>query len=62
MAQTVEDVLSRRLRATFLNAKAAIESAEKVASIMKRVLKKSDQWEKKEILGYKKVAGSYLVN
>ena len=61
MAQTVEDVLSRRLRATFLNAKAAIESAGKVAALMKSVLKKSDLWEKKEILIYKKVAGSYVV-
>lgn len=61
MALTVEDVLSRRLRATFLNAKAAIESAEKVAAVMKSVLKKSELWEKKEILGYKKVANSYVV-
>ena len=61
MAETVEDVLSRRLRATFLNAKAAIESAEKVAAVMKNIFQKSDQWEKKEILRYKKVASSYLV-
>ncbi len=60
MALTVEDVLSRRLRATFLDARAAIESAEKVAAIMKSVLKKSDLWEKKEILGFKKIANSYL--
>ena len=61
MAQTVEDVLSRRLRATFLDAKAAIASAPKVAELMKGVLQKSDPWEKKEILGYQKVANSYVV-
>ncbi len=61
MAHTVEDVLSRRLRATFLNAKAAIESTEKVAAVMKNILQKSDPWEKKEILKYKKVASSYVV-
>ncbi len=61
MARTVEDVLSRRTRATFLDAKAAIGSAEKVAALMRSILGKSDKWEKKEILRYKKVAGSYVV-
>ncbi len=60
LARTVEDVLSRRTRATFLNARAAIESTEKVASLMRNILGKSDKWEKKEILRYKKVAESYV--
>lgn len=60
MARTIEDVLSRRLRVTFLDAKAAIESAEKVAATMRSVLKKSEKWEKREILRFKKVASSYL--
>ena len=62
MARTVEDVLSRRTRATFLNAKAAIESAEKVAGLMRVILRKSTQWEQKEILRFKKVASSYAVD
>lgn len=61
MAQTVEDILSRRLRATFLNAQAALESAEKVAELMKKTMKKSDEWVKKEIVRFKKVVSSYIV-
>ena len=61
MALRVEDVLSRRLRAVFLNAQAAYDSTEKVAALMKNILKKSDEWEKKEILGFKKIAKSYIV-
>lgn len=62
MAIRVEDVLSRRLRATFLNAKAAFESTEKVAALMRKYLNKSQQWEQKEILGFKKIAKSFIVD
>ena len=62
MAETVEDVLSRRTRATFLNAQAALESSEKVAVLMKKILQKSDQWKEKEIARFKKVVSSYIVN
>ncbi|HET8549268.1 MAG TPA: glycerol-3-phosphate dehydrogenase C-terminal domain-containing protein, partial [Bryobacteraceae bacterium] len=34
MARTIEDVLARRTRALFLNARASIESAGRVAAIM----------------------------
>ena len=40
MAETVEDVLSRRTRATFLNAQAALDATKKVAALMKKTLKK----------------------
>ena len=45
MAQTVEDVLARRVRVLFLDAKAAIEVAPKVASIMAKEMNKPKEWE-----------------
>ena len=36
MARTVEDVLARRLRALFLDARAAVDMAPKVAALMGR--------------------------
>ena len=38
MARTIEDVLARRIRILFLDAKAAIEAAPKVAEIMAQEL------------------------
>jgi len=41
-AQTVEDVLARRTRLLFLNAKAAIAAAPTVAAIMAKELEKTN--------------------
>jgi glycerol-3-phosphate dehydrogenase len=61
MARTVEDVLARRLRILFLNAKAAIELAPKVAEIMKQELGKDKAWQTEQIKSFKEVAKNYLV-
>ncbi|MBL7763223.1 MAG: glycerol-3-phosphate dehydrogenase/oxidase [Chitinophagaceae bacterium] len=60
MCMTVEDALSRRTRALLLDAKAAIESAPVVASIMAREMKKDAQWEKDQVAQFNAVAKNYL--
>jgi glycerol-3-phosphate dehydrogenase len=61
MARTVEDVLARRTRILFLDAKAAIESAPKVAAIMAKELDKNEDWQAQEIESFNKVAQNYCV-
>jgi len=45
MARTVEDVLSRRLRALLLDARASVEMAPRVAGLMAEELGRDDTWE-----------------
>jgi glycerol-3-phosphate dehydrogenase len=56
MAETVEDVLARRTRALFLNARAAMECAPRVASVMARELDRPVR----EIDSFMAVARNYL--
>ena len=62
MALTVEDILSRRLRLLFLDAKAAIEIAPTVASIMASELKKDKSWEEMQVKKFKTIANRYVLN
>lgn len=61
MARTVDDVLSRRTRALFLNAKAAIAIAPRVVAILARELNQDEQWIAKELQSFEKLAEGYLV-
>jgi len=61
MAITVEDVLSRRLRATFLDVRSAIDSAAKVASIMAKEMNKDEEWERQEVEYFTSLAQDYLL-
>jgi len=61
MARTVEDVLARRTRALFLNAKAAIRMAPRVASILAKELGKAGAWQTEQIKMFNQVAGGYVV-
>ena len=61
MARTVEDVLARRTRALFLNARAAIESAPKAAAIMAAELGENEEWIKKQTSEFYDVAKKYRV-
>ena len=60
MAKTVEDVLARRTRALFLNAKVALEIAPKVATIMAHELKKDASWITLELNAFRAIAQHYL--
>ena len=59
MARTVEDVLSRRLRALPLDARAAIEMAPNVARIMAAELGRDEAWEKQQVSDFHKLARQY---
>jgi glycerol-3-phosphate dehydrogenase len=60
MARSVEDILARRTRILFLDARAAIEAAPIVARILAKELKKSSAWQAKQIREFTRVAKNYL--
>jgi glycerol-3-phosphate dehydrogenase len=61
MARTVEDVLCRRTRALFLNAKAATKAAPKVASLMAHELGYDSNWESKQLVDFQRVARHFIL-
>jgi glycerol-3-phosphate dehydrogenase len=60
MARTLEDVLSRRLRALPLDARVAIEMAPQVAHIMATELGRDEDWKKQQVLKFSELARPYL--
>lgn len=60
MARTVEDVLARRTRALFLNARAAIEMAPRVADLLARELGRDDEWRTAQVHTFHATAQKYL--
>ncbi len=60
MALTVEDVLSRRLRVLFIDAKAAIEMSAKTAALMAKALDLDQKWEADQIEKFNKLANGYV--
>ncbi len=61
MAQTLEDVLARRLRALFLDARAAIDIAPTVAAIMAREMGRDKEWENRQVGEFIELAQNYLL-
>jgi len=61
MAQTVEDVLARRTRALFLNARAASEMAPRVAGIMAREMQRGDAWVGQQVSDFQRLARQYMI-
>lgn len=61
MALTVEDVLARRLRALFLDARAAIDMAPGVARIMAGEMKKDAEWVSSQVSDFTEIARHYLL-
>lgn len=62
MAITVEDVLARRIRLLFLDAKAAIDCAPKVAEIMAKELDKDQIWIDHQVETFIALAQNYLLH
>ncbi len=61
MARTVEDVLARRTRALFLNAKAALAMAPCVAEWMAAELKLDAAWKAQQVRAFEEVARRYIL-
>ncbi len=62
LATTVEDVLARRTRALFLNARAAAAMAPGVAALMARELERDGAWQTAQIEAFQAVAAQYTLN
>ena len=62
MAQTVEDVLARRVRLLFIDAREAIASAPKVAAFMAKTMGKDETWVKEQIDAFNAVASHYYIH
>ncbi|MEX2351765.1 MAG: glycerol-3-phosphate dehydrogenase/oxidase [Balneolaceae bacterium] len=60
MARTVEDVLARRTRALFLDARASLAISEKVARLMAGELDRDEQWVKDQVSVFRATASHYL--
>lgn len=59
-ARTVEDVLARRTRALFLDARAAIEAAPVVACLLAAELQKCDAWRDEQEASFSRTAQGYI--
>jgi glycerol-3-phosphate dehydrogenase len=62
MALTLEDVLARRIRALFLNARAAIEIAPRAAEILGRELGRDQSWQAEQVASFREIARNYLLS
>lgn len=60
MARTIEDVLARRTRALFLDARAAIEAAPAVARLLAAEFGRSDGWSERDLTSFVELAKGYL--
>ena len=61
MAMSVEDILARRIRLLFLDARIAIELAPMVASIIAPYLQKDKNWEAAEVKSFTQLAEQYIL-
>jgi glycerol-3-phosphate dehydrogenase len=61
MARTVEDVLARRTRALFLNARAALEMAPTVADLMASELDWNEVTKQRQLANFRTIAANYLL-
>ncbi|MFC6997292.1 glycerol-3-phosphate dehydrogenase/oxidase [Rufibacter roseus] len=61
MARTVEDVLARRMRILFLDAKAAIEMVPEVARLMAQELRHGHEWQQQQTKAFFSLASRYLL-
>lgn len=62
MARTVDDILARRVRLLFLDARAAIEVSEKTARLLAKELGRDEAWISNEILNFKAIAKGFLLS
>jgi len=61
MARTVEDVLARRLRLLFLDARAAIAAAPLTAKLIADELGRDATWQNEQVASFTELAGRYLL-
>ena len=62
MALTVEDILARRTRALFLDARESIRIAPQVAEILAKELGKRRKWRINQVTDFENIAKNYFIN
>ncbi|HLO59170.1 MAG TPA: glycerol-3-phosphate dehydrogenase/oxidase [Bacteroidales bacterium] len=62
MPQKLEDMLARRTRSLFLNARASVEIAPVVAAIMASEMGFDGNWQKTQVEEYTKLAANYIIS
>jgi glycerol-3-phosphate dehydrogenase len=60
MARTVEDVLARRMRMLFLNARAALAAAPRVANLLAGELGRDASWQEEQVRSFTELGRGYL--
>ncbi len=61
MAITIEDVLARRVRGLFLDAKESLRIAPTVARLMAKFMNTNQQWETKQLKSFESLAQNYIL-
>jgi glycerol-3-phosphate dehydrogenase len=62
MAVTLEDIMARRLRLLFLDAKAAMEAAPMVGKMLSSFTGHNSEWENQQLVSFNELAKGYLLN
>ena len=62
MAKTIEDVLARRTRSLFLDAKESVAIAPRVAALIASELGHDNTWETAQVADFKEIAKNYILN
>ena len=57
----IEDVLARRTRALFLDARASLEAAPRVAALLAGELGRDEAWQADQVARFKTLSERYLV-
>jgi len=60
MPFTIEDILARRTRALFLNARASSDIATEVAGLMAEELGYNMKWQKEQVESYNQLVKNYI--
>jgi glycerol-3-phosphate dehydrogenase len=60
MARSVEDVLARRTRMLFLNAKAALAAAPRAAELLARELGRNEAWIAAQLADFERTAAGFM--
>ena len=60
MAMTLEDVLARRVRMLFVDAREAMAAAPKVAAVVARELGRDKAWEEEQVKKFTELAKGYI--
>jgi len=61
-ARRTEDILARRCRALFIDARAALAAAPRVAAILGAELGRSDAWTAQDLANFRQLAARYIVD